>query len=229
MFSTDQARAWLEATGAVIEANAAALTKLDQAIGDGDHGVNMARGFKAVGDKLPSLADADFAALFKGVSVALIGKVGGASGPLYGSFYLGLSKALADVGAAGEIDDDTFAAGLRAGLDAVVARGKAQLEDKTMVDALTPAMDALEAALGEGRGLGDALDAALGEGRELGDALDAAAAAADEGKKATIPLIARKGRASYLGERSRDHQDPGATSSHLIVKALADVVNGRET
>ena len=213
MFSTDQARAWLEATGAAIEANATALTKLDQAIGDGDHGTNMVRGFKAVGEKLPSLADAGFGALFKGVSVALIGKVGGASGPLYGSFYLGLSKAMADAGEAAEVDDAAFAAGLRAGLDAVVSRGKAQLEDKTMVDALTPAMDAL--------------DAALADGRDLGDALDAAAAGADEGKKATIPLIARKGRASYLGERSRDHQDPGATSSHLLVKALADVVNGR--
>jgi dihydroxyacetone kinase-like protein len=213
MFSTDQARAWLEATGAAIEANATALTKLDQAIGDGDHGTNMVRGFKAVGEKLPSLADAGFGALFKGVSVALIGKVGGASGPLYGSFYLGLSKAMADAGEAAEVDDAAFAAGLRAGLDAVVSRGKAQLEDKTMVDALTPAMDAL--------------DAALADGRDLGDALDAAAAGADEGKKATIPLIARKGRASYLGERSRDHQDPGATSSHLLMQALADVVNGR--
>jgi dihydroxyacetone kinase-like protein len=210
MFSTDQAVAWLEATGAVIESNAAALTKLDQAIGDGDHGTNMARGFKAVGEKLPSLAGNDFGPLLKGISVALIGKVGGASGPLYGSFYLGMSKALGD---AAEVDDRTLATALRAGLDAVVARGHAQLEDKTMVDALTPALDAL--------------DGALADGRPLGEALDVAAAAAEEGMKATIPMIARKGRASYLGERSRDHQDPGATSSHLLVKALADVVNGR--
>src|SRR5919106_203978 len=125
MFSTDQAVAWLEATGAVIADHEATLTRLDQAIGDGDHGANMARGFRAVGDKLPGLAGGDLAALFKGVSIALIGKVGGASGPLYGSFYLGLSKAFGDTA---EVDDQALAAGLRAGLDAVVARGKAQLE-----------------------------------------------------------------------------------------------------
>ena len=210
MFSSEQAKAWIEASAAVIEANAAQLTKLDQAIGDGDHGANMARGFRAVRERIGGLDDPDLGALFKGVSVALVSKVGGASGPLYGSFYLGLAKAVGD---AEEVDDEGLAKALRAGLDGVLTRGKAQLEDKTMVDALAPAMDALEAA--------------VGDGRPLGEALEAAVAAAEQGVRATIPLIARKGRASYLGERSRGHQDPGATSSHLLLKALADTVNGR--
>jgi phosphoenolpyruvate---glycerone phosphotransferase subunit DhaL len=210
MFSSAQATAWVDASATVIEANAGPLTKLDQAIGDGDHGSNMARGFRAVRERVGGLEDPDLGAVFKGVSVALVSKVGGASGPLYGSFYLGLAKSFGD---ASEVDDEELAKALRAGLDGIIARGKGQLEDKTMIDALSPALDALEAA--------------VGEGKELGEALDAAEAAAAEGVKATIPLIARKGRASYLGERSRDHQDPGATSAHLIIKALADTVNGR--
>jgi dihydroxyacetone kinase-like protein len=210
MFSSAQAKAWIDASATVIEANAGPLTKLDQAIGDGDHGSNMARGFRAVRERVGGLEDPDLGAIFKGVSIALISKVGGASGPLYGSLYLGMAKTFGD---AEEVDDETLAKALRAGLDSVIARGKGQLEDKTMIDALSPSLDALEAA--------------VGEGKPLGEALDAAEAAAADGVKATIPLIARKGRASYLGERSRDHQDPGATSSHLIIKALADTVNGR--
>jgi dihydroxyacetone kinase-like protein len=211
MFSSEQAVAWVRRTAAVIEEHAAELTKLDAAIGDGDHGANMARGFRAVLERLEGLpGDATIGAVFRAVSMALIGKVGGASGPLYGTFYLAMGRS---IGEQTEVDDAAVAAGLRAGLDGVVARGKAQLEDKTMVDALHPALEAL--------------DAALGEGKDLGAALDAAEAAARQGVAATVPLVARKGRASYLGERSRDHQDPGATSSHLIVEALADVVNGR--
>jgi phosphoenolpyruvate---glycerone phosphotransferase subunit DhaL len=210
VFTVAQAVAWVRASAAVIEANAAALTRLDAAIGDGDHGTNMNRGFKAVLQRLDGLQADDFGSLFKAVGMALIGKVGGASGPLYGSFYLSLGKELGD---AGEVGDDRLAAALRAGYQGVVARGKAQLEDKTMLDAWHPALEAL--------------DAALAGGRELGPALDGAEQAAEAGVKATIPLVARKGRASYLGERSRDHQDPGATSTHLLVKALADVVNGR--
>jgi dihydroxyacetone kinase-like protein len=210
VFSAAQARAWVSSTAAVIEEQAPALTKLDSAIGDGDHGTNMNRGFKAAVQRLEGLEDGDFAAVFKAVGMALIGKVGGASGPLYGSLFLGMAKELGD---AGEVDDQRLAAALRAGYDSVVARGKAQLEDKTMLDAWHPALEAL--------------DAALAGGRELGPALDEAASAAEAGMKATIPMVARKGRASYLGERSRDHQDPGATSTHLILKTLADVVNGR--
>jgi dihydroxyacetone kinase-like protein len=209
MFSAEQALDWIRRTASVIEENAGMLTRLDSAIGDGDHGVNMNRGFRAVLERVEGL-DGNLAALFRGVGMALIGKVGGAAGPLYGSFYLGVGKQL---GNQTEVDDAGLAAGLRAGLDGIIARGKAQLEDKTMVDAWDPALRAL--------------DEAIAEGVELGPALDRAAEAAEEGMKATIPMIARKGRASYLGERSRDHQDPGATSTHLIVKALADVVNGR--
>ncbi len=211
VFSAAQARSWVSSTAAVIEEQAPYLTKLDSAIGDGDHGTNMNRGFKAAIQRLDGLeGDQDFGSVFKAVGMALIGKVGGASGPLYGSLFLGMGK---ELGNAGEVDDQRLAAALRAGYDSVVARGKAQLEDKTMLDAWHPALEAL--------------DAALADGKELGPALDEAAAAAETGMKATIPMIARKGRASYLGERSRDHQDPGATSTHLILKTLADVVNGR--
>ena len=209
MFTSEQAHAWVKATAGVVQQHAQELTRLDAAIGDGDHGTNMARGFRNVLERLEGLSKPDMGSLFKAVSMALIGKVGGASGPLYGSLYLAMGRELGD---ATEVEDHRLAVALRAGYDAVVARGKAQLEDKTMLDAWHPALEAL--------------DARLADGKELGEALDAAEAAARDGVAATIPMIARKGRASYLGERSRDHQDPGATSSHLIVKALADVVNG---
>jgi phosphoenolpyruvate---glycerone phosphotransferase subunit DhaL len=211
MFTLAQAVAWVRSAAAVIEEQAAALTKLDSAIGDGDHGTNMNRGLKAATQRLDGLeGDLDFAGVFKAVGMALIGKVGGASGPLYGSLFLGMGK---DLGEVAEVEDRRLAVALRAGYDSVVTRGKAQLEDKTMLDAWHPALEVL--------------DAALAEGKELGPALDDAAAAAEAGMKATIPMIARKGRASYLGERSRDHQDPGATSTYLILQALADVANGR--
>jgi phosphoenolpyruvate---glycerone phosphotransferase subunit DhaL len=210
VFTAAQAVSWVRASAAVIEDQAAALTRLDAAIGDGDHGSNMNRGFKAALQRLDGLEATDFGGVFKAVGMALISKVGGASGPLYGSFYLAAGKALGD---AETVEDGALAAALRAGYDGVVARGKAQLEDKTMLDAWHPALEAL--------------DAALAGGSDLGAALDQAERAAEAGMKATIPLVARKGRASYLGERSRDHQDPGATSTHLLVKALADVVNER--
>jgi len=210
VFTAAQAVSWVRASAAVIDENAAALTRLDAAIGDGDHGTNMNRGFKAVLQRLDGLEAADLGSVFKAVGMALISKVGGASGPLYGSFYLAVGKGLGEVEA---VEDGALAAALRAGYEGVVARGKAQLEDKTMLDAWHPALEAL--------------DAALAGGSDLGQALDQAERAAEAGMKATIPLVARKGRASYLGERSRDHQDPGATSTHLLVKALADVVNER--
>jgi dihydroxyacetone kinase-like protein len=211
VFSVAQAVAWVRRTAEVIEEHAPALTKLDSAIGDGDHGTNMNRGFKAAVQRLDGLeGDQDFGSVFKAIGMALIGKVGGASGPLYGSLFLGMGK---ELGSETEVEDERLAAALRAGYDSVVARGKAQLEDKTMLDAWHPALEAL--------------DADLAEGKELGPALDEAAEAAAAGMKATIPMIARKGRASYLGERSRDHQDPGATSTYLLLKTLADVVNGR--
>ena len=210
MFSQEQAVAWTRATAARVEERATELTRLDQAIGDGDHGINLQRGFRAALERLPVAGAGDLAGVLKAVSMALIGKVGGASGPLYGSFYLAMAKQL---GTATEVDDAELAKALRAGYDAVVARGKAQPGDKTMLDAMGPALDAL--------------DAAVDAGQPLGEALDAAAAAAEDGMRATIPLVARKGRASYLGERSAGHQDPGATSTHLVMQALADTVNGR--
>jgi phosphoenolpyruvate---glycerone phosphotransferase subunit DhaL len=210
MFTAEQAIEWVRRTAVVVEENASVLTKLDAAIGDGDHGTNMARGFRAVVQRLDGLTDKDFASLFKAVGMALIGKVGGASGPLYGSFYMGIGRQL---GSGNEASDPELAAALRAGYDSVVARGKAQVGDKTMLDAWDPALRALDEAI-EG-------------GAELGAALDRAVEAAEDGVKATIPMVARKGRASYLGERSKGHQDPGATSTQLILQALADVVNGR--
>ena len=210
MFTADQARAWVRASAAVIEAQAPYLTRLDSAIGDGDHGTNMQRGFRAALQRLDGLDATDLGSVFRAVSMALIGKVGGASGPLYGSFYLAAGKELGDEP---EVDDERLAAALRAGYEGVVARGHAEPGDKTMLDAWHPALDALDRALGDGKG--------------LGAALDEAAAAAEAGMEATVPLVARKGRASYLGERSRGHQDPGATSTWMLVRALADVVNGR--
>jgi dihydroxyacetone kinase-like protein len=210
VFTAAQAVSWVRASAAVIEENAAALTRLDAAIGDGDHGTNMNRGFKAALQRLDGLEAADFGSVFKAVGMALISKVGGAAGPLYGSFYLAVGKGLGD---AETVEDGALATALRAGYEGVVARGKAQLEDKTILDAMHPALEAL--------------DTALAGGSDLGAALDQAERAAEAGMQATIPLVARKGRASYLGERSRDHQDPGATSTHLLVKALADVVNER--
>jgi dihydroxyacetone kinase-like protein len=195
---------WLRAFADAVTDNADELTKLDSAIGDADHGVNMRRGMTAVVGKLDAAPDAAPAALLKTAGMTLVSTVGGASGPLYGTFFLRMGTSAGD---RGEFDATAFAAALRAGLEGVLARGKAQLGDKTMVDALAPALDALDGALADGAG--------------LGDALRAAAAAADKGSDDTIPLVARKGRASYLGERSAGHRDPGATSTALLIHAAA--------
>ena len=185
-----------------------ALTTLDAAIGDADHGSNLDRGMSAVVAALDATPPADPAALLKQVGMTLVSKVGGASGPLYGTLFLRMA------GAAGtqELDAAGFAGALRAGLDGVMARGKAEPGDKTMLDALMPACDAL--------------DAALSGGAALGEALAAASAAASKGRDATIPLVARKGRASYLGERSAGHQDPGATSTALLIEAAQAALPG---
>jgi len=180
------------------------LTALDSAIGDADHGANMDRGLTAVVAALDANPPAGAAALLKATGMTLVSTVGGASGPLYGTLFLRMAG---PAGAAGDgpLDPVTFAASLRAGLDGVVARGKAVAGDKTMFDALAPACDALEAA--------------LAGGAPLAEALAEAAKAADAGRDATTPMLARKGRASYLGERSIGHQDPGATSVALLVAA----------
>jgi phosphoenolpyruvate---glycerone phosphotransferase subunit DhaL len=190
------ARAWVTAFAAAVGREKDALTKLDQAIGDGDHGSNLSRGLAAAVDKLSGDTAAD---VLKGVGRTLISTVGGASGPLYGTVFREAAKSLAS--------DDDVAAALRAGLAGVQRLGGAAEGDKTMVDALVPAVAAFEAAAGEG----------------LAAAASAAAAAARAGAEATVPLQARKGRASYLGARSVGHQDPGATSTALLFEALAAV------
>src|ERR671916_2228200 len=174
---------WVRAFARLVDENKDLLTELDAAIGDADHGANMHRGLTAVVAALDEVAVATPGALFRKVGMTLVSTVGGASGPLYGTFFLRFGAALGD----GDlVDPDGFAAGLRAGLDGVVARGKAEAADKTMYDALAPAADALEAA--------------LQAGEPWGVALARSAAAADAGRDATIAMLARKGRASYLGE-----------------------------
>jgi phosphoenolpyruvate---glycerone phosphotransferase subunit DhaL len=196
---------WLRAFADEVTDHADELTRLDSEIGDADHGSNMRRGMTAVVGKLDAAPDAAPAALLKSAGMTLVSTVGGASGPLYGTFFLRMGTSAGD---RAEFDGAAFAAALRAGLEGVVTRGKAQLGDKTMVDALTPAVEAL--------------DAALADGASLKDALRAAATAAREGADATVPLVARKGRASYLGERSAGHRDPGATSTTLLLEAAAE-------
>ena len=197
---------WLRRFAELIAEHEADLTALDSAIGDADHGANMQRGMQAVVAVLDGGAAEQPADLLRQVGMTIVSKVGGASGPLYGTFFLRMAPALNGT----TVDGAAFAAALRAGLNGVVARGRAEAGDKTMFDALAPAVDAL--------------DAALAEGRTLADALRAATEAAEAGRDATGPLIARKGRASYLGERSVGHVDPGATSSALLVAATAAVV-----
>ena len=198
---------WLERIADVLHENAAYLTQLDSAIGDADHGINMDRGFTAVRAKFPTMATMDIATQLKTVGTTLVSTVGGASGPLYGTAFLRAGVAVAGKQQLGPTD---MVALLEAFLGGIVARGKAQPGEKTMVDALTPALAAAKEALNEGLPL-----------KELSSR---ATQTAEEGMKATIPLLATKGRASYLGERSVGHQDPGATSSWLILRSLTEVV-----
>jgi phosphoenolpyruvate---glycerone phosphotransferase subunit DhaL len=187
------------------------LTELDSAIGDADHGINMDRGMKAVVAKIDGQSPTDVGALLKTVGMTLVSTVGGAGGPLYGTLFLQLGTAT--VGKE-TLEAPDWATALDAAVKGVQARGKAELEDKTMVDALVPARDAYRQA--------------LEEGASFSDALRRSAAAAEDGVKATVPLVARKGRASYLGERSAGHQDPGATSSWLLLKTVADTWAGND-
>jgi phosphoenolpyruvate---glycerone phosphotransferase subunit DhaL len=189
----DELKSWLREFARLVAEHRDELTALDAAIGDADHGTNMDRGMTAVVDNL----DGDtIGAVCKQAGMTLVRTVGGASGPLYGTFWLRFGVAAGEVT---ELDAAGFTAAMRAGLDGVVARGKAEHEDKTMFDALAPAV----------------------EGIEAGGTVRAAADAADKGRDATIEMLARKGRASYLGERSVGHQDPGATSAALLIRAAA--------
>ena len=202
---------WLRRFTELVAKHRDELTALDSAIGDADHGTNMDRGMTAVVEALAGDAPpAGPGPLLKQAGMTLVRTVGGASGPLYGTFFLRMATALGDD--TGAVPPEAFAKALRAGLEGIVARGKAEAGDKTMFDALAPAVDTLEGGLAQGRGLA---------------ALEAASAAADAGCDATIPLHARKGRASYLGERSVGHQDPGATSSTLLLVAAATAVGKR--
>lgn len=196
---------WLREYARVIAENAQYLSDLDAAIGDADHGINMDRGMSAVIAALDEAPPADLPALFKKVGMTLVSSVGGASGPLYGTLFLRMATAF-DAGAAGAAE---LAKALRAGVDGVVARGRAEAGDKTMFDALAPALDAL--------------DGALASGAPLAAALHEAATAADNGRDATESMVARKGRASYLGQRSVGHIDPGATSSAMLITSAATV------
>jgi len=203
---------WIRAFAAEISANKEQLTQLDAAVGDGDHGINMDRGMSAVLAKLDAATEEqDIGALLKTVGMTLVSTVGGAGGPLYGTLFLQMGTA---VSGKDQLDPDDWAAALEAGIAGVQARGKAEPGDKTMIDALIPGRDALKSALAEGASFEDAL-------RQSADA-------AGQGMRDTIPLVARKGRASYLGERSAGHQDPGATSSHLLLETAAETWSGSE-
>jgi phosphoenolpyruvate---glycerone phosphotransferase subunit DhaL len=197
----------LRAAAGVIAAHRDELVQLDRAIGDGDHGENLKRGFTAIVSKLDGSVPDTPGGVLKLAGTTLISTVGGAAGPLYGTAFLRAATATSD---ATELDAAAVTAALRAALGGVVARGKAEIGDKTMVDALDPAVRAAEEADGAG----------------IAAVLAAAASAAETGAESTVPLVARKGRASYLGERSAGHLDPGARSTALLLRSLASSAGG---
>jgi dihydroxyacetone kinase-like protein len=199
---------FLELLAARLASEKDELTDLDAAIGDADHGINMDRGFAAVVAKLPELRTGGPGALLKGVGMTLISTVGGAAGPLYGTFFL---RAASVIGNEAEVDPEHFSGAMRAGVNGVAERGKATAGDKTMLDAMLPAVDAIDRGVANVR---------------WRDGLIHAAHAAAAGRDRVTPLVARKGRASYLGERSAGHQDPGATSATYLFEALRDALAG---
>jgi dihydroxyacetone kinase-like protein len=201
--TTEQVRDWIRLFAGEVAERRMELVRLDTAIGDGDHGTNMDRGMKKAVEKLDGTEASDIGTDLKAVGMALVSSVGGAAGPLYGTLFLQMGTAAAGQQ---ELDLDGWTTAVEAGVKGVQARGKAEPGDKTMIDALLPAVDALR------------------EGGDLAAALARSADAAEEGMKATIPLEARKGRASYLGPRSVGHQDPGATSSAMLLRAAAETL-----
>ena len=201
----DTVQDWMQRFAAAMAEHRQELVALDTAIGDGDHGTNMDRGMRKALEKLESQEQADAGAVLKTVAMALISNVGGAAGPLYGTLMLQMGTALAGKD---DIDLATYTEAWHKGIQGVQARGKAELGDKTMLDALVPGVEALENA------------------PDLDSGLREAASAAESGMRDTIPLVARKGRASYLGERSKDHQDPGATSTFYLYQTAADALTG---
>lgn len=202
---TASVQRWMELFAASMAEHRQELVKLDTSIGDGDHGTNMDRGMQKALEKLQAAPQPDPGAVLKTVAMTLISTVGGAAGPLYGTLFLQLGGGFSDHP---EGDLNAYAAAWRRALDAVQARGKAQAGDKTMVDALIPAVEALEQA------------------SDLDTGLRAAADAAREGMLATVPMVARKGRASYLAERSAGHQDPGATSTQYLLECAVEALAG---
>ncbi|GAA5156208.1 dihydroxyacetone kinase subunit DhaL [Nocardioides marinquilinus] len=205
--TTDDLLGWLRALADAVHEQAGHLTELDAAIGDADHGSNLDRGFKAAVAAVGEMTDTPPGKVLGKVGMTLVGSIGGASGPLYGTFFLRCGTSL---GETPEVDAAGWGAALRAGVEGVLARGKAERGDKTMYDAWAPALEAY--------------DADLAGGGDLSSALAAAAAAAAQGRDATVELVARKGRASYLGERSAGHADPGATSTALLLQCAADTL-----
>lgn len=200
---------FIEKVAVIVKEQREYLTQLDSAIGDADHGVNLDRGFSTVLTKLPSVADKDIGSILKTVGTTLVSTVGGASGPLYGTAFLRAGMATGD---RFELGPSDLIAALEAALEGIQTRGKSTRGEKTMIDTIGPAIDALKAA----NAAGDDFVAALRKGL----------AAAEAGMKSTIPMLATKGRASYLGERSIGHQDPGATSAYLMGTALLAVIEG---
>lgn len=205
----DQVVEWLTECAREIADHKAYLVDLDAAIGDGDHGINMDRGFRAVLSRLAGLSGSDLGTLLKTVGMTLISTVGGAAGPLYGTFFL---RAAGTAEGTEELDAAGIETMLQEGVKGVMDRGRAKPGDKTMVDALAPAVEALSTA--------------LAQGRELPEAVQLCVSAAEHGVQSTIPMQAKKGRASYLGERSVGHIDPGAMSSYYLLQALGRIVAG---
>lgn len=208
--TTEDILHWLSRLAQVLREQRDYLTQLDSAIGDADHGINMERGFKAVVEKIQSQAETDIGSLLKLVGATLVSTVGGASGPLYGTAFLRAGLALADKR---ELDAAAYVALLEAAVGGIQARGKARAGEKTMLDALLPALASAQEA--------------RAAHQDIAEIARRASAAAEQGMLATIPLVATKGRASYLGERSAGHQDPGATSSWLMLRTLAEVCAAR--
>jgi dihydroxyacetone kinase-like protein len=210
VITSEQINRWLDRFAALIAENKDYLTQLDAAIGDADHGANMDRGFQSVLTKKAELQGKDIGTILKTVAMTLLSTVGGASGPLYGTFFLQASLA---AGGKSEISPEDFGVLLEKALAGILQRGKAVPGDKTMVDALQPAVEAYQAT--------------LRSGKTFAEALLAASNAAENGMQGTVPLLAKKGRASYLGERSIGHQDPGATSINLLFRAARESLGER--
>lgn len=205
--TSDHVIHFLENVAATIKQHRDELTQLDSLIGDADHGVNLDRGFTAVLGKLPGVADKDIGTILKTTGMTLVSTVGGASGPLYGTAFIRAGMALAD---RYELSPAELLAALEAALEGIMARGKAKRGEKTMVDAIGPGIDALKEA--------------LASGSDLRSAGQQAVAAVEAGMKSTIPMLATKGRASYLGERSVGHQDPGSTSAFYIAQVMQQMI-----